>query len=401
MKIPIKKYAKNAFIYIGGKSAPTEFYIIKSGQVKICRNNPIIGEKEEIQGVGYIFGIIQCMTGIPDDVRVVTVTEAEIMIVTKDRIEELFVNHKKVIMKILSEYSEILRRLDTDLASHDILPSEINRKERALELVDKYNNLGDQAKAMHLLNSIIHEFPEDTEIINRAVSKFPDFEKVKISSKTESISEEMIEKDAVIFTEFENAKYFYIIKKGKIKITKLKHNKEILLAILSDGDVFGEMAVLNDKPRNASAVAVDISQLMVIDKSSIEQLPPPLFKKLLEFLSKRIWLVQQQIICHKIPVVTAKIYYLLASKIRQVIRNIDEEKGNTFIFKFPADELYQMLDYEFDKRNREEIAEFLDDSNLEFFWDSIKVKNIGKLFDKNSFHFSRAVITYNNTHKDI
>ena len=170
---------------------------------------------------------------------------------------------------------------------------------------------------------------------------------------------------------------------------------------MGDGDIFGEMAVLNDKHRNAAACSVEDTELMVIDKKGIDKLPPPLFKKLLEFLSKRIWLVQQQLICCKLPSVTAKIYYLLTSKVKQVIHNPEEEFSNSFIFKFPVKELYQMIDFDYDERRKEEVSDFLNDKNIGFYWDSIKVKNIGNLFDKNSYYFSRALIAFNSTLNNI
>ena len=332
MKVPIKKYINNAFIYLSGKVLPKEFYIVKSGKVKIIRTNPILGESEDIRGAGYIFGIIQCLTGIPEEESVKAITDCEIFIITKERIEELFINKKQVILKILSEYSEILRKLDADLINYNSFSASINRKEKIFDVVKKYIHVNQQKKAAHLLNSIINEFPDDPDIQKKAESILPKLERAQVLYKKEIIYEQKIPSDTVIFTEFELANYFYIIKKGKIKITKLRHDKEILLAILGDGDIFGEMAVLNDKHRNAAACSVEDTELMVIDKKGIDKLPPPLFKKLLEFLSKRIWLVQQQLICCKLPSVTAKIYYLLTSKVKQVTHDPEEECSNSFIF---------------------------------------------------------------------
>ena len=198
----------------------------------------------------------------------------------------------------------------------------------------------------------------------------------------------------MIFTEFEKANCFYVIKQGKVKITKIKHDKEMLLAVLDEGDIFGEMSILNDKPRNAAAVAEESTELMIIKKGSIGNLPPPLFVRLLEVLSKRIWLVQQQIISFKLPTVTAKLYYMLISLLKQEINFSESEIDKSYVFKFPLKELCSMIDYEYSESKKEEIIDFLKDKNFEFFVNSIKVRSIGELFDKNAYHFGRALMSY-------
>jgi len=402
MKIPIKNYIKDAYIYLSGKLPPKEFYIIKSGSVKITKSNPILGGIiEEIRSVGYIFGIIQCITNIQEDESAQALTDCEIFVINKDKIEDLFLNHKKIILKILSEYSEILRKLDSDLINYNFFPDSNNRKDKIFDIVKKYIDVDQKEKAAHLLKSILNEYPDDNIVRERALgilSKLPD---VNIYKSDGIINEISVPAGTVLFTEFELSDDFYVIKKGKVNITKLRHDKEILLAILGDGDIFGEMSILNDKPRNATAFAVEDTDIMVINKKGIDKLPPPIFFRALEFLSKRIWLVQQQLICYKLPLIISRLYFMLVSKVRQVISNPEEEFNNSFIFKFPVEELYQMIDFNYNISNKKEISDFLNDINLEFLKDSIRVKNLKSLFDKNSFYYTRALIIYNNAMDEL
>lgn len=68
-----------------------------------------------------------------------------------------------------------------------------------------------------------------------------------------------------IFWEGEPGVGMYIIKKGSVKIyRKLSEGHDKELAILKIGDFFGEMALLDESPRSASAVAVEESQLLGI-----------------------------------------------------------------------------------------------------------------------------------------
>ena len=60
----------------------------------------------------------------------------------------------------------------------------------------------------------------------------------------------------------------YVIYKGLIKIAvPSKRGDEITLAILAEGDFFGEMALLDDLPRSADAMAMEETQLYVLNRT--------------------------------------------------------------------------------------------------------------------------------------
>jgi CRP-like cAMP-binding protein len=392
MKVATKFFQKNAFIYLEGKNSSKYFYIVKSGQIFIKKSNQILGNLEEVKGTGYIFGIIQCITGISDEETVQAISDCEIFVIAKDKIDELYLEHPKVILKILSEYSEILRTLDKDLLQYDFFSPHFNRSEKIFEIANKYISLKQLHKAAHLLKVSLNEFQNKSDItakINQILAKLPP---VEIVSTSQSVTEKSYPAQSVVFTEYELGNNFFIIKSGRIKISKLRHDREVVLAILDEGDIFGEMAMLNDKPRNATATAMTDSEIMIVDKKSVDKLPPPLFVKILFFLTQRIWMVEQQLICFKLPIPTSKIYYLLTAKVKQLVQDQKKEYEKNLTFKFPVDELYQLLG--FTEKNKKDIDDFLHDKNFEFYKDSIKIRNIGDLFDRNSYHFSKALHSY-------
>jgi CRP-like cAMP-binding protein len=60
----------------------------------------------------------------------------------------------------------------------------------------------------------------------------------------------------------------YIIYRGLIKIAvPTKRGDEVTLAMLTDGDFFGEMALLDDMPRSADAMAMEDTQLFVLSRA--------------------------------------------------------------------------------------------------------------------------------------
>jgi CRP-like cAMP-binding protein len=79
-------------------------------------------------------------------------------------------------------------------------------------------------------------------------------------------------KGTVLFREDDPGDRMYVIQSGKVRITKQAQNREKVLAVLGPGEFFGEMAILNAKPRTASAEVIEDARLLVIDGRTLEQM---------------------------------------------------------------------------------------------------------------------------------
>jgi CRP/FNR family cyclic AMP-dependent transcriptional regulator len=78
-------------------------------------------------------------------------------------------------------------------------------------------------------------------------------------------------KDAVIFFENDEGDSFFMILEGRIKVTILGDDgREVILSMLAAGDFFGEMALLDDEPRSATAIAVEETDLLSLQRSDFE-----------------------------------------------------------------------------------------------------------------------------------
>jgi CRP/FNR family cyclic AMP-dependent transcriptional regulator len=64
-----------------------------------------------------------------------------------------------------------------------------------------------------------------------------------------------LKKGDTLFREGDPSDAMYVIKKGKIAVTKAKGNSEVELAELGPGEMLGEMAFFDNKPRSAGAKA--------------------------------------------------------------------------------------------------------------------------------------------------
>ncbi len=74
----------------------------------------------------------------------------------------------------------------------------------------------------------------------------------------------------VLFREGDAGSVMYVIHAGRVRISRAFASGERTLAVLSPGDFFGEMAILNQKPRTATAVAVEPVQLIEINARTLE-----------------------------------------------------------------------------------------------------------------------------------
>ena len=72
----------------------------------------------------------------------------------------------------------------------------------------------------------------------------------------------------VLFEENDPGSRMYVVSSGRVKITRRLGDTEIVLATVSDGEFFGEMALLEQLPRSATATTIEKSELIEIDEET-------------------------------------------------------------------------------------------------------------------------------------
>ncbi len=107
-----------------------------------------------------------------------------------------------------------------------------------------------------------------------------------------------IPREGLVFAAGDAADGLYVVDSGKVEVVRWKGTSEQprVLASLRPGDVFGEMALLGDAPRIATAVAAEPSRLLRIDRAPFRAMldrQAPLACKMLEAVARllcvRIW----------------------------------------------------------------------------------------------------------------
>src|SRR5512142_547835 len=74
----------------------------------------------------------------------------------------------------------------------------------------------------------------------------------------------------VLFREGDPGKEMYVVQSGRVRISKRVGNVEKVLTTLGPGEFLGEMSILNNKPRSATATCADPCKLLVIDAKTFE-----------------------------------------------------------------------------------------------------------------------------------
>ena len=101
----------------------------------------------------------------------------------------------------------------------------------------------------------------------KSVEIFKELSDDVLENLSKILDERKVKKDTVIFEESSPADVFCIIAGGQVEVFKhLQDSGTKTLAVLSAGDYFGEMSLLEDKPRIASIKTVNDVVLLEIKK---------------------------------------------------------------------------------------------------------------------------------------
>jgi hypothetical protein len=76
----------------------------------------------------------------------------------------------------------------------------------------------------------------------------------------------------VIFREGDTSQEAFRILRGRVEISILADGKPVILAQLGEGDIFGEMAMVDERPRSASAQALEVTECEVLTPENFNEL---------------------------------------------------------------------------------------------------------------------------------
>jgi len=101
-----------------------------------------------------------------------------------------------------------------------------------------------------------------------------------------------------IFRIGDHGRNAYIIERGKIEVSVSRDGENVVVAELGKGEIFGEMAMIDDAPRSATVTAIEDTEVVVIQRSRFIQplaSADPLMNLLLRVVLTRFRDAQRQL----------------------------------------------------------------------------------------------------------
>ena len=133
----------------------------------------------------------------------------------------------------------------------------------------------------------------------QTVPLFSDLSDTSLKVITGKMVARSYDKEKMILIEESAGETFFLISKGTVKITRMSDDgREVILAILGEGDFFGEMALLDGEGRSANVIALEDAKVLTLQRSDfldILERFPKIAIHLLKELTARIRHSDQQI----------------------------------------------------------------------------------------------------------
>ncbi|MCB1180123.1 MAG: cyclic nucleotide-binding domain-containing protein [Leptospiraceae bacterium] len=297
-----QSFRKGSYITIEGNRKETTFHIILSGSVEIQKRNPETGEpSSQFLGKGDFFGVISAITGLPEIESAIALEEVQVISIRRDRFGDLIRKNAPLAMKIIRSYSLRLRSLDKlmdiNLPGTNKVTLSDEEHEEVFQYAKNHFDFGDKNLAAYMFQTYLEYHPNGKHKLECEQNLKKLNKDLRKTKKKDAIREFF--PGEIIFCEGEVGKELFVVQEGNIKIVRMSGTTEMVMNILREGSIFGEMALLDNKPRSASAVSVSKSKLAVVSKVNFHtttELNPKLMTKVIFVLSERVWTLYRKVV---------------------------------------------------------------------------------------------------------
>ncbi|MCL2764869.1 MAG: cyclic nucleotide-binding domain-containing protein [Treponema sp.] len=347
LQLAFVNFAATSYIIVEGKRNADRFFIIRSGKVRLSKEVQIVAEEQgDTLGPGDFFGVVSTMSGHSHIETAQALTDVTLISVQKDQFSQLIQNNAPVAMKIILQFSKRMRYLDEALTRLTLKNNAAEDPSHIFHVAEYYVKQNQFSQAFYAYQKYVKCCPRGDNVAGAVerMKKIAPYVKDIQQPFNPSENIRAFKKDQIVFCEGEPGDELFIIQRGSVKIIKITDNKEILLAVLKQGDIFGEMALLESKPRAAGAVAYEDCQLMAVNKENFQQMiksQPQLIARLTTLLSERIWLIYRQLANTQINEPLGRMYDMLQIQIDK--KKIDVATVTNYSFDFGIKELANMV----------------------------------------------------------
>ena len=133
----------------------------------------------------------------------------------------------------------------------------------------------------------------------QSVSIFWDLNENDLGHIADKMVAKHFENGNYIFLEDSDGEQCFFVLEGSVKVTRLsKDGREVILAMLNEGDFFGEMSLLDGESRSANVIALEKTKVLTLDRNDFIAVVndyPKIAIQLLKELARRLRKSDRQI----------------------------------------------------------------------------------------------------------
>jgi CRP-like cAMP-binding protein len=163
----------------------------------------------------------------------------------------------------------------------------------------------------------------------RGVPLFAHLGEEELGRVAGAVRERTYPKNSVIVFEDDPGDALYIVAAGQVKVVLIgEDGREVILAVLAQGDFFGEMSLIDDEPRSAHVIAMEDAQLLVLRREDFQrgmEEYPRIALGLLRALSRRLRRADDKI--------GALVLLDVLGRVARVLLELADESGGDLITK--------------------------------------------------------------------
>ena len=388
LQLSIVNFTQSSYIIVEGKQDANCFFIIRSGQVRLFKEAELVEEeKGVVLGPGDFFGVVSTMSSHSHIDSAMAVSNVSLIAVRKEQYGVLIEKNTPVAMKIIQGFSRRMRYLDEAVTRLTFKSTGTEDPSHLFKVAEYYARQSQYNQAYYAYYRYVQYVPGgvNSTVAKERMSKIHPYAKAVHLEKKSTDFTRTYPKDTMICSESEPGDELYIIQKGTIKVSKIVDNKEVLLALLKPGDIFGEMALLENKPRSASGIANQEVTVMVVNKANFQRMvqsQPQLITRLTQLLAERIWTVYRQLSNTIMENPLGRLYDRLLLEVEK--NRIPFEAGTPYTFEFGPKELMTMVGMTM-QEGRGVLNKLLENKKIKIVEDRIFISDIGEIGKQTAF----------------
>jgi CRP-like cAMP-binding protein len=181
----------------------------------------------------------------------------------------------------------------------------------------------------------------------------------------------------VVFREGDAGSELYVIQTGRVQLSRHVRGQEMHLATLNTGEFFGEMAIVNNKPRSATATAVDETRMLALDARTFEAMirgNSEIAVRMIKKLAARLDAANQQVERLSLQ----DLNHRMVHHLRRLAANAGQPEGANVLVETNLDQLSLHLDA--DPADVQKVLERLEQAKLVVMSESgLEIAAVGKL----------------------